>query len=94
MANIIVDIPNVTGEATMAGYVDKLEAIAMVDVIKAAVENTKTQVSEINVTRYRDRASPKLAEHCSVGTNLGDGQDPSVQERGERFAALHDLRVD
>ena len=71
MAELIVDIANIAGESVKATYAGKLEAIAINDVVRGPVGQKKTKLSEICVTRDRDRASPKLAQACAAGTDLG-----------------------
>ena len=62
---------SIEGEATQTGHEGELEAIAIRDLIEAPTGTAKAQLSEIFLTRYRDKASPKLAEACSMGENLG-----------------------
>ena len=77
MADITVRIEktggtiSIEGEATQAGHEGELEAIAIRDLVEAPTGTSKAQLSEIFLTRYRDKASPKLAEACSMGENLG-----------------------
>ena len=77
MADITVRIEksggsiSIAGEATQAGHEGEIEAIAIRDLIEAPTGTAKAQLSEIFLTRYRDKASPKLAEACSMGENLG-----------------------
>ncbi|MCY3811462.1 MAG: type VI secretion system tube protein Hcp [Gammaproteobacteria bacterium] len=77
MADITVKIEqspgtiSITGESNMDGHVDELEAIAVRDLIVAPTGTSKARLSEIFLTRYRDKASPKLAEACSLGENIG-----------------------
>ena len=62
---------SIAGGATTQGHAGELEAIAVRDLITAPTGTAKAQLSEIFLTRYRDKASPKLAEACSVGSNIG-----------------------
>ena len=71
MAVITIKIPNVNGEATTEGHTDELEAVSIGDAILAASSSGQASLSEIALGRFRDRASPKLAEACSTGANLG-----------------------
>lgn len=77
MADITVKIEktpgtiSIAGEATVQGHAGELEAIAIRDLIAAPTGTAKAQLSEIFLTRARDKASPKLAEACSVGENIG-----------------------
>lgn len=61
----------IEGEATQAGHENELEAVAIRDLIEAPTGTSKAKVSEIFLTRYRDKATPKLAEACSMGRNIG-----------------------
>ncbi len=77
MATIIVDIPGVTGPSTITGYTGKLPAEAIRESIYAPKSTSTTSTSstidtavhsDINIVRYRDSASPKLATAASAGT--------------------------
>ena len=72
MATIILDISTISGESEMDGYTDKIEAIGIHDMVIGKFGADKSSTSEIVLTRYRDRASPKLAEACSKGTLLNE----------------------
>ena len=75
MANILVKIEGVPGESTerATGYDDLLEAVAISDqIVAAAGSASKAKVSDICLTRMRDKGSPLLAQHCSTGKDLGD----------------------
>ena len=77
MADITVKIEktagtiSIGGEATQTGHVGELEAVAIRDLIMAPTGTAKAQLSEIFLTRYRDKGTPKLAEACSMGENIG-----------------------
>ncbi len=82
MAVIAVEIDGILGECTIEGYADKLDALALEESIEVAVPQTAGNVgvgggvgrarhSEVELTRYKDRASPKLAQACSAAENLG-----------------------
>ncbi len=82
MAVIAVEIDGILGECTIEGYADKLDALALEESIEVAVPQTagsagpgggvgRARHSEIELTRYKDRASPKLAQACSAAENLG-----------------------
>ena len=71
MAELIVDITTIAGDSVKSSYVDKLDAIAISDFIRGPLGGARTVLSEICLTRDRDRASPKLAEACAAGTDLG-----------------------
>ena len=74
MATIILDCPNISGSATLTGYANKLPALSIRDSlytpIPAAGSTTVSQAqhSDINIVRYRDAGSPKLAAAASAAT--------------------------
>ncbi len=70
MATITVSIPSIVGESNIADHEEQIEAIALRDAIETASVNSKH--SDIELVRYRDRASPKLAVACASGMNLGE----------------------
>ena len=72
MATITVNIPNIAGESTVANHTDELDAVSIFDVVQSGTGAGKAWLSEILLTRIKDRASPKLAEKCATGTSLGD----------------------
>ena len=83
MAAIIVNIPDIPGESTLKDYEDMCEALAMRDTIEVPVARSSgsqsasrtagtARHSDVQLTRVKDRASPKLAEACSAGKNLGE----------------------
>ena len=70
MAKIVVKIPSVDGESTIAGFVNWVEALA----IRQQLESGGTgmpRVGDVELVRIKDKASPKLAQHCAAGTRLG-----------------------
>ena len=73
MAGITLNMSagGIVGESAMTGHADELDATAIRDLVRAPDTAAKAYVSEIFVTRYRDKASPKLAEVCSLGVNVG-----------------------
>ena len=79
MAVIIVNIPNIAGESQMSGYIGQLEAVSLFEMIQLVSPKSsgsgggvgRSQHSDIGLYRFRDKASPKLAEACSSGANLG-----------------------
>ena len=71
MATIILDIDTISGESEMDDYTDKIEAIGIHDLVVGGFGTARTKLSEVVLTRYRDRASPKLADACSRGSDLG-----------------------
>ncbi len=81
MAEIIVNVPNILGASTKAAYTDQLEAISIRETLEVGVQAGSAggrggigrgKQSDIQLTRYKDRASPKLAEACSAALNLGE----------------------
>lgn len=82
MASIIVEIPDIPGESTLKGYEERCEALSLRDTLEVATAKTlgaqrsartagTARQSDIQLTRVKDCASPKLAEACSSGKNLG-----------------------
>ena len=77
MATIIVEITSIPGETTTTGHVDQLAALGLRETLEVLADQTvgtaagKAKHSDIQLTRYRDKASPKLAEACSAATDLG-----------------------
>ena len=59
------------GESTVDGHTGEIDAIAIRDLIQAPTGSATAKVSEIFLTRNRDKASPKLAQACSMGENIG-----------------------
>ena len=83
MAVIVVEFANIQGESTVTGFTDQVDALSIRDSIvvslpqgsgrtRAARTVGQAQHSDIGLVRYKDRASPKLAEACSSGRNLGE----------------------
>ena len=89
MAVITVKIPNVVGESVVAGHAEELDAVSVRASLEVAVaQGTARNVgqakhSDLEVTRYRDQASPKLAEACAAGENLGTVQVFLFRTQGE-----------
>lgn len=74
MANITVKITDIAGESTLTGHEDELAAVAVRDLVYAPVGTGSAYMSEIAVTRVKDKGSPKLLQACAVGQNLGEVQ--------------------
>ena len=72
MARIIVDIPSISGASTLTGYEEKIEAVAIFDVVESAIAGGTPKLSEVALTRYRDRATPAICQAACLGTDLGD----------------------
>ena len=82
MAIIAANIPNLLGESRISGYEDQIEAIGIRDHIALVLArgarpsrgrtSGRSRHAGIELVRYRDRASPKLAQACSAGENLGE----------------------
>ena len=62
---------SIAGESTVTGHAGEFEAVAVRDLIQAPTGSATAKVSEIFLTRERDKASPKLAEACAMGENIG-----------------------
>ena len=80
---IAIEITGITGSSEIDGYGEQIEAIALKDSIfvppplsagrmRAARTSAAPRLADIQVSRYRDMASPKLSEACSAGSNLKD----------------------
>ena len=61
---------SIAGESTITGHEDELEALAIRDLVFAPSTAGKAYLSEVFVTRFRDKATPKLAEACAMGENI------------------------
>ena len=72
MAQITLKIADIVGESAITDHVDELEAVAVRDLVFAPSTAGAAYLSEIFVTRLRDKATPKLAEACAMGANIGD----------------------
>ena len=80
MAAIILENENVDGESSVTAtvgtelkiFTDKVDAIGIHDFVEGAYGSSRGVAHEIQLVRYRDRASPKLAEKCASGTGIGE----------------------
>lgn len=72
MAQITLKIADIVGESALEGHAGELDAVAIRDLVFAPSTAGSAYLSEIFVTRYRDKATPKLAEACAIGENIGD----------------------
>ena len=72
MAQITLKIADIAGESAITDHVGELEAMAIRDLVFAPSTAGAAYLSEIFVTRLRDKATPKLAEACAMGANIGD----------------------
>ena len=70
MATITVNVADITGESAVVA--DHIDAFAISDFINSNGGGAASEVSELQLHRYRDRASPHLAHACAAGTNLGE----------------------
>ena len=71
MAQITLSIDTINGESALANHVGELEALSIRDAILAPTTAGSAHLSEVFLTRFRDKASPKLAEACALGSDLG-----------------------
>ena len=62
---------SIDGESMVAGHAGEVDAIAIRDLIQAPTGSATAKLSEIFLTRNRDKATPKFAEACSMGENIG-----------------------
>ena len=72
MAQITLKIAEITGESALTGHVGELEALSIRDMVFAPTTAGSAYLSEVFLTRFRDKASPKLAEACAMGVDIGD----------------------
>lgn len=83
MAVIVARIGDIQGESTLSGYEDQADAVAIRESLEVASASSAGRTrgartvgqanhSEIELTRTKDVASPKLAQACSSGLNLGE----------------------
>ena len=78
MASILIQFPSDTGiigESTKEGYVDAVEAMGLRECVEVGVGSSgsagKARHSDIEVVRYKDSASPKLAVKCGSASKVG-----------------------
>jgi len=75
MAIIAVQFENIEGECTQSGCENHVEAVGLRESIEAGVgamgRGGRGRQSDFEVIRFRDSASPKLAQACSSAENLG-----------------------
>ena len=83
MAVIVAEFENIPGESTVTGFEEKVDALAIRESLEVAAAQVSGAVggartvgqarhSDIELVRIKDRASPKLAQACSSGENLGE----------------------
>lgn len=82
MAVIVLKFADIEGESTVSGFENQADAIALRESIEVAapvgsrIRGARTvgqaKFSDIEITRFKDAASPKLSEACSAGRNLGE----------------------
>lgn len=92
MASIIVQIPGIPGESRVAGFENAIDALSIRDTINTTTaagsrpipgQNVgQAKFSDLVVTRGRDRASPKIAQACSAGANLGEVSIHLIRQLG------------
>lgn len=79
---VVFNTANIEGESTVSGYDKAVDALSLRDAIEVATPQAsgraragrtsgQTKHSNIELIRYKDRASPKLSEACAAGDNLG-----------------------
>ena len=73
MADIILSIPTIDGESAKSGYTNQIGCTILRETLEAqrGASTRRVRHSDIELTRERDRATPKLAHACSAGTVLG-----------------------
>jgi len=74
MAIIAVQFGNISGECTIAGCEDHVDAVGLRETLEAGSgpRGGRGRASDIELIRFRDAASPKLWQACSSAENLGE----------------------
>ena len=78
MATIALELANIPGECMLADHIDQLDAVSLRDSLEirasqgAGPSVGRAQQRDVELTRYKDRASPKLAQACAAGEDLGE----------------------
>lgn len=77
MAQIAIDMVSIKGGCEIDGFKNQVEAIAVRETIEAGVRQDgggtgQPNHSDIQLIRYKDAASPKFAEKCAAGDELGN----------------------
>ena len=72
MAMIVAKINTITGESETTGYIGQVPGIGITESVVSSASNADgNRLQELEIIRYKDSASPKLAEACAAGTSLG-----------------------
>ena len=73
MADIILSVPDIDGESRKSGYTNKIDCSILRETLEVqrGGSTRRARHSDIELTKERDRATPKLAHACSAGTVLG-----------------------
>ncbi len=86
MATLAVDITGIAGDCAISGCAGQLDAIGITESVfsTAASADSKRSV-DIELIRYKDSASPLLAQACASGKAIGgtDAVTISVLRDGE-----------
>ncbi len=83
MATIVVEFNDIEGESTVAGFERKVDALSMRDSIEVSAPQGSGRTrsvrtvgqakhSDVVLARHKDMASPKLAQVCASGQNIGE----------------------
>ena len=100
MATIVVDIPNVPGESVEeAEKIDALGIRESIEILAGSFSSTAavgrsagTGVhGDIQIIKYRDKSSPKLAEAAANNVNLGTVQIKLLTGPGGETFMTYDL---
>lgn len=85
MAIIAIQFGNIAGECTITGCEEYVEAIGMREALESTAGSRagRSRASDIEVIRFRDSASPKLAQACSAAENLGESTLHLFQQTDE-----------
>ena len=80
MADIAIKIDGIQGICTLANHANECDAFSIRETLElptseggtgASGTGNRAKHSDIQVTRYRDKASPKLAEKLSAAASIG-----------------------
>lgn len=76
MAIIAVQFGNIAGECTIAGHADHVDAMGLRERLAAGLGAAsgagRNRTLGMELVRFKDSASPRLAQACSSAENLGE----------------------
>ena len=75
MATITINIESIKGESTVSGYENQVDALGLRETIELGQSSGggtgRARQSDVEIIRYKDSASAKLAEACASATSIG-----------------------